>query len=86
MKLPAEEDWDKDSSDYIKNVEQPQASKLSWSENPQVNHENWGQELSNNSGSLSDWGTVASTEDWDAPAEANYSDWSEGTASGVNVR
>eukprot|EP00794_Sanderia_malayensis_P009044 gene9044-10011_t len=69
---------DKDSNETIKTGEKTQGSLIAWSESSTVGHESWGQELSNSAGSLSDWGTVNATEDWDAPTtDSNFTDWNE---------
>lgn len=53
-------------------------TRSQWTDGSNVANENWGQELSSGTGSLSDWGTANATEDWDAPSESGLgSNWTE---------
>ncbi|XP_065065968.1 titin homolog isoform X2 [Rhopilema esculentum] len=73
-----EGDWDS-GSDELANVNKSQETRSKWTENSTgTRNENWGQELSSGGGSLSDWGTVNVTEDWDAPGDSHFgSNWTE---------
>lgn len=78
-----EADWDDDDPNTSQTATD---TNNKWTDNANVTNENWGKELSNGTGSLSDWGTANITEDWDAPSESSFStNWTEQKSGGVGV-
>ena len=73
-----EADWDSGNDDTSQTSQNVLETRSKWTDNANVGNENWGQELSSGTGTLSDWGTAKVTEDWDAPSEPSFgSMWTE---------